>query len=245
MEVLFNPHGINYPGVQGWIEWASWVWNLRTQVEVTFGGITSRASPEAGQTIIRLATASEWVPSAGNTQANAWTLESGNGSTILLNPNVPIHPLYEKLVIHELGHALGYFTIFGGEHSNDRNDIMHYAVSEDTFPVSTADANGVISFSRLPKHHAPDTKSAVLGPDFDLYHPDINGRQVWLDYLGIVNGRPAWDIASVEINEESTGSASYLSGNMAFVPLVHSMDQDYANVVLEVVGSQVQLVSWA
>jgi hypothetical protein len=245
MDILFNPAGLSYGPLQGYIQFAAWLWSHRTGISLTFGGTTTESTPASGQIIIRNAKPAEWAEYGGNAEApNAYTIQDNESSLILFNPHIPPQPLYDKLIIHEIGHALGFFSMYGA-HSGDRDDVMHPSIGEHSFPLSMADANGVLAFGSMLRTNEPDTKCSVLMPDFDIAIPDINGKQVLLDYRGLnANGKHAWIIASITDNEESAGCPTYVSGDRAFIHSLHSMGQDYANVELSIVGSHVQLESF-
>jgi hypothetical protein len=246
MEIKYNPSGINLTSLTNDLAFSTWLWALRTGIELHFLTTTDTA-PAAGQVLIRNGMEAEWAAQGGTeTAPNAYTVNNkvDGGKLVILNPHIAATEQYGKLLMHEIGHALGYFTFFGGVHSNDADDIMHPIVGQDTFLITTADVQGVAIFTSLPRPGTADMKSAVLTPNMDIYHPDINGKQVWLDHnpqASFFNGTATWDIGRISVNEESQGSASYLDGDIVYVHSIQSMGADYS-ATLQIVGNQVRLV---
>lgn len=243
MNVYLNTANMSSPDVANWVSYNSWLWDLRTGCDVDYQGTTSNTAPGSGEMLIRMATSQEWTTyNNSGVNANAITISQNGGKIIFINPNIAITPQYEKLIEHEMGHALGYFSLSGIDHSPDPDDVMYPIISNQK-SITTADVFGVRIGTALPYTHAMDVTSSVLMLDNDLFIPDISGYQAHLDYVGVVNGKQTWNLASYTANEESQGSASTFTGTHAHLHSVQTMGQDYVNVELSVVGTVVQLES--
>jgi hypothetical protein len=252
LDIIYNPSGISDSRMGPWLDFASWNWDLRTKLDVTYQGTTSATTPGSGQILIKLATAGEWATHGAGNPAAATISNSSTSFTTFLNPNMGITSAHGELLTHEIGHSLGYFNFSGGVHSNDSDDIMYPTVGLGNFPISTMDAFGVNQYTSLSAADSPDIKSAILASDFDMFIPDINVngsiRQIQLNYDGVVNlgtgNKHTWTIWSNVANEEGSGGSGSVSGTAVAIGGVQSMGTDYTSVVMEVVGSQVQLTSW-
>ena len=72
---------------------------------------------------------------------------------------------------HELGHALG---VRG--HSSDPNDLMYYAPSHCRPTPTDSDV--------LLAGHTPTTCYTEMTKDYDLFIPEISGKEAYLEYEG-------------------------------------------------------------
>lgn len=245
MNVFYNPGSL--ADVSAHVQWATWLLDHRTDMDAAYAGQTSTTTPGANEILIRPATTAEWAAqgyTATTPNAGTFNTSSNHSALLLLNPYIqPTDVAYEDLIAHEFGHAFGYFTFVGGEHSVDSDDLMYPSVTANSFPLTTADMNGFRQGigARYPATDTADTTSAVRGPNGDVWIPDINGNQVHLDYIeGSPANAPRFLIASNVVNEESTGAYHTAYGSVTLP--VHSMGADYMTT-LTVVGSEVHVTN--
>lgn len=261
MNIAINTAGMSNPAaMEYWTERAAWLWDLRTNKDFVYTGPTSSTTPGAGETLLLMPTATVWASLGGSASSpNAFTQDSGSGQIIYFNPYIAITGAHDELIKHEMGHAAGYFTLYGGFHSNDPDDIMYPSVGIGNFPIDTADAQGVNNFSPLPTTDTADLHSTYLRDDLDMFVPELlvagTPYQAQLDYQGVVNlgagSKPTHLLHSYAVNEEATGaSPDYVSGSTVYLNRLEAFtgQQDYANAQFSVVivGSSIflQLDSW-
>lgn len=265
MEIVYNSTNIAHSETEGYIDFACWLWSLRTGVDLEYGGTTSANWPSgSGQVLVRMATVAEWnqfvVPRVGN-GSSAATLETTNDSKVIwFNPNKPVDDRYFNLIQHEIGHVLDYEEPGLGTryHSQNAEDLMHEVVY-DANHLTITDAVGVIDNTTLPIANTPDKRSAVLMPDMDIFHPHFNKQNdpifnfntaVWLDYdedSFATTGYHEWEIGRIT-GANTNGQPSeddYLDGNIVHLGVILSPDVEYQNVQLEVIGANTLRLIWA
>jgi hypothetical protein len=252
MDIIFNNAGISDSRMGPWMDFTAWAWDLRTKLDVSYQGTTAATTPNSGQILIKLATAGEWATHGTGNPAAATISNSSTSFTTFLNPNIGISSAHGELLMHEVGHSLGYFNFSGGLHSNDSDDIMYPTVGLGNFPISTMDAFGVNQYTSLATADSPDVVSAILDAGFNMFIPDVsvNGakRQIQLANHTIqdlgTGAKHTWDIWSNVANEEGVGGSGTVTVASVSLVGVQSMGTDYTSVQMTVIGSQVQLDSW-
>lgn len=272
MDIVYNPANITHPDIGDYIDFACWLWSLRTGVEVEYGGETTANMPStSNHVLIRLATTTEWethvLPRIGN--VSAATLEVTNGSRLILfNPDAEVTDRHFNLIQHEIGHALRYErptpffpqppSQIPSSHSADPSDLMYGTIFDDNH-LGVSDARGVVEFTPFPIVNTPDMRSAVLMPDMDIFHPHFNKQNdpifnfntaVWLDYdedSFATTGHHEWEIGRIT-GAGTNGQPSeddYMDGNIIYLGSILSPDVEYQNVQLEVIGASTVRLIWA
>jgi len=186
------------PGLEKTLKWSAWLWELRTGVAMEYAGVTDQRGV-IGALVVQVPTVAEWNSITTGNAAAATQQDMWWQYKILLDPtNINTNM---ATILHELGHVLSR-----APHSTDGKDIMYKALHANFFmPLTTNDVKTVSTGISSPwiKEYVPDTKSAVMLPDSDIYVPDMEGFMWYLDYQGVVDGQHTWQSPGWYKNEES------------------------------------------
>lgn len=217
-----------YPALHTYLPWASWLWELRTGVDIEYAGISQYINLIAGELMVRAGTGAEFATFSNSAAFASWTTVPEYVIVFKDSGNLA-QWAQESLMLHEIGHILGFDT-----HTSAKGDLMYPLVYRDTFPITMADANAVSKNLSWEPTNLADVTSAIMLPDFDLYHPNIAGHQGYLNYVGTgTNGKHKWKVTRWEaLPEGSPSSVDTIIGHTAYISSVQTPAADYGGELI-------------
>lgn len=220
---------------QALIEYMSWSWSQRTDLSITYGGLTDQTEIK-GAIVLQWASWFEMLMRRGASNVKGYVATSYFPSTGHMNSAQLVLMSTEWLggfadsrkaattAIHEMGHAIG---IMG--HNDDPEGVMYYARQSGRYALHASDVE-MTGYNHNLCH-------AELTPHGDVYIPGIIGAGVTL--------KPVNGVLTLE-HEHSSGSdcSGTWGGSEAVIYDVRGIDGAYQNVTLKPVDGGFEIVGY-
>jgi len=238
MKIYLNPINLA-PGADIIVRYVSWLWELRTGVRHEYMGLTDAPNIIPGAVVVRAATIEEWARVPGANIFNPLAFAAYNGT----DAHVICYSPYRRLVdlqtqTHEQGHVLD----MSQPHDTDIDDIMYPYLGSNNPGLTNDDILNLLDGSPWPVELGDyaDMASAVMYPPKpgmklgDIWHPEIAGLQVLLEYVGKGTGYHHWRLASVKPCTRPLGNTkSWFFAGKVFIDSVKTPDMSGKGVHLE------------